>query len=99
MSAAVGRTVPRRWNIPLGIVYGSSTYALHHAVLGGCRDGHLLDVPNESLNSLSRHTPCIRSEPRLSRWIPWCSSDADDDEGSPDAGEFPAEAVYGVGVG
>src|SRR5208282_2145398 len=50
-------------------------------------------------NYLPRHTPCSRSEPRLNRWIPWCSSDADDDEGRPDAGELPAEAVYGVGVG
>ena len=66
---------------------------------GGCWDGHLLEVPVESLNSLSRHTLSVLEVNRGPTAGSWCSSDADEDEGSPDAGEFPAEAVHGVGVG
>jgi hypothetical protein len=44
---------PRSWNIPFRDCPHDT---LHHAVLGGCWDGHLLDVPVESPNSLPRHT-------------------------------------------
>jgi hypothetical protein len=56
LSARFGEPTAEKLEYPLG---DRPHDTLHHAVFGGCWDGHILDVPVESLDSLSHTLPVL----------------------------------------